>query len=55
MTLSDDNDTGSKETVYEFLVTIVDNPDWLSPEEAAALADIENEPSDLEQINWEWS
>lgn len=51
ITLSDDNESGVKSTEYEFLVTIVDNPDWLSPEDKAKLEDIENEPSDFEQFD----
>eukprot|EP00351_Strombidinopsis_sp_SopsisLIS2011_P004329 CAMPEP_0116871134 /NCGR_PEP_ID=MMETSP0463-20121206/1351_1 /TAXON_ID=181622 /ORGANISM="Strombidinopsis sp, Strain SopsisLIS2011" /LENGTH=43 /DNA_ID= /DNA_START= /DNA_END= /DNA_ORIENTATION= len=34
MTLTDDNeDYGSKSTEYEFLIKIIENPDWVDPDE----------------------
>eukprot|EP00351_Strombidinopsis_sp_SopsisLIS2011_P004209 CAMPEP_0116871112 /NCGR_PEP_ID=MMETSP0463-20121206/1331_1 /TAXON_ID=181622 /ORGANISM="Strombidinopsis sp, Strain SopsisLIS2011" /LENGTH=42 /DNA_ID= /DNA_START= /DNA_END= /DNA_ORIENTATION= len=33
MTLRDDNADGSKSTDYSFLITIVNNPDWIDPDE----------------------
>eukprot|EP00352_Strombidinopsis_acuminata_P006030 CAMPEP_0176358392 /NCGR_PEP_ID=MMETSP0126-20121128/15522_1 /TAXON_ID=141414 ORGANISM="Strombidinopsis acuminatum, Strain SPMC142" /NCGR_SAMPLE_ID=MMETSP0126 /ASSEMBLY_ACC=CAM_ASM_000229 /LENGTH=88 /DNA_ID=CAMNT_0017712543 /DNA_START=697 /DNA_END=962 /DNA_ORIENTATION=+ len=43
-----------KETEYVFTITIIDNPDWISPEELAELEDIDNELSDFEQFEYEW-
>eukprot|EP00351_Strombidinopsis_sp_SopsisLIS2011_P000307 CAMPEP_0116885996 /NCGR_PEP_ID=MMETSP0463-20121206/19640_1 /TAXON_ID=181622 /ORGANISM="Strombidinopsis sp, Strain SopsisLIS2011" /LENGTH=110 /DNA_ID=CAMNT_0004545563 /DNA_START=656 /DNA_END=985 /DNA_ORIENTATION=+ len=48
MKLTDDNVDGPLSTDYTFLITIVDNPDWVDPDEEVY------EPPDYKQIDYEW-
>jgi len=50
MTLTDDYTDIPKSTEYEFIITIVDNPEWIDPDE-----EIFEEPPDYKEIEYEWA
>eukprot|EP00352_Strombidinopsis_acuminata_P000153 CAMPEP_0176340630 /NCGR_PEP_ID=MMETSP0126-20121128/1718_1 /TAXON_ID=141414 ORGANISM="Strombidinopsis acuminatum, Strain SPMC142" /NCGR_SAMPLE_ID=MMETSP0126 /ASSEMBLY_ACC=CAM_ASM_000229 /LENGTH=50 /DNA_ID=CAMNT_0017684935 /DNA_START=4306 /DNA_END=4458 /DNA_ORIENTATION=- len=50
MTLTDDDPDIQKSTEYEFIITIVENPEWVDPDE-----EIFEEPPDYKEMEYEWA